>query len=158
MFSFLFAAVVCTHAENKPHYKPGANVVFRHNFQGQTNPGDTENFELYFKLANNYRGQILRLTFNPGSALILTHPSQLEWAITSNEIRVPLQLNSQKEGKHFLGIQVEIIDENGNSAYRVFEMAIRSGNVLEKSQKPVNTVHHENGRRLQILKSEERLK
>lgn len=144
--------------KNAPHYKPGANLRFSHNYDGTSKVGEYEYIELRFTHHSSGNNELIKITLNPTDAVDITEGLHFEFTATDPELRIPITINAKQNGKHYLGIYTEVIDQNANKRSRVFELPIQVGDKTDNiSLQKTRPVYTRDGRKLSILEAVERL-
>ena len=144
--------------DHQPHYKPGADVLFSHNFDGETRIGEFKKLKLKFESHSLPENKPLKITFNPSSGLEVIEGFTFEMPAHNQVVELPITITARKNGRQYLGIHAEVVDINGHASFRVFELPIQVGERVQQTTATANKVSYSSsGRRLSVLTSKERV-
>ena len=170
MFFGLFCSALAAHEathHHKQHIKPGADVVFEHNYDGSTAVGEVENIELRFSLTVKSEESQVRIYLRSNENLQIHSQSQFNFSVGgantaahSTEIVIPLSLSSKIAQQYHLGIVLEVVNSQGTSSARVFELPLSVGRDSSQPQKTglaasQEIVEDHRGRKLIIMDARE---
>jgi len=141
------------HSDQAQSYqKPGANVRFKHNYDGATAVGAIEDLKLTF--SEQYTSGQLYIRLKPDSGITI-EPATQEFVFsldsTQNHV-LELSARATSAGKQFLNIFASVVDESGRVSNRVFAIAFY---VDEKTLKQTKVQGLDRGEKVIILPSEE---
>lgn len=121
-----------TTQKSEPHIhagyvKPGAAISLRHDYDGQTHPGELETFTV--TLEHIYQVGYLTVQWLETPEVVIssdTNPNQIELSAGSS-LTLPLQFSSVKNGRHMIGLDVIYESLAGQQSRRVLSVPVTIG-------------------------------
>lgn len=115
------------------YQKPGASVRFRHDFDGQLEPGQSETVSLLFSEAYDAGSLSLSFSADAGLEYRLLQTPVFDLQSTA-EHGLTIDLSAQNPGRYYLRIFAEVMLPQGQPDRRVFGLAVDVGNEGDKTE------------------------
>ena len=118
--------------DQKPtgYIKPGAAVEFSHNYDGKTQPGEVESFQVFVKGASLVGGVNLQIENNDGLQIYNDVTSQkldiAEDAPDRLDHTMDMRVSAQAPGRYYLKF-IASSDQGGEPMMRAYAIAIQIG-------------------------------
>lgn len=136
------------------YQKPGAAIRLNHNYDGRTEPGETENLTLVF--ADGYDAGTLAVTVDSDEGLVYSLNSASAFDLQSSDRHeMEISLSAQTSGRYYLRIFVEVLLPDGQIDRRVFGLALQVGDSQNKETVKGGAETDFRGEELIILPAEE---
>ena len=119
-------------SEQKPtgYMKPGAAIQFSHNYDGKTNPGEVESFQVFVKSAVLGDNVKLKVENNDGLQIYNDVRSQkldvAQDALNGLDQTMDMQVSAQEPGRYYLKF-IASTDQDGETMMRAYSIAIQVG-------------------------------
>ncbi|WP_460048195.1 hypothetical protein [Sessilibacter sp. MAH2] len=132
------------------HYlKPGAAVVFDHNYDGKTELTESETITLSF--TPSYDMDIMSVTVTSTDQDMSMSSSDFSGAVTGNDpVQMDVTVSSTLEGRYYLNVFIET-ETDGFKQNRTYALPVVVGNPPERQQ--AKTTVDNNGERVRVLHS-----
>lgn len=143
---------------HKKHYqKPGAALSFSHNYDGKSNPGDIETFDLIINPAPNYRDWVLTVDINTKDSLKISGNLQSTHIIAERAIRIPIEVATTAAGRFYINVVGSVSNGSGVTEARAYaiEMAVGNWKTLQKPHKDLAT--DSDGKPIIIMEAQEEI-
>lgn len=117
------------------YQKPGASVNYSHNLKSQLSAGETITFKL--TLGETYdQGQLrVNLEAEGGIALLAATQTSFDMSMGADH-DMDVSLTAISNGRHYINVQAQAIDELGQSQPRIFSIPVQVGPVTAKKPAP----------------------
>lgn len=139
------------------YQKPGAAIRFDHNYDGRTEPGETENLALIF--ADGYEAGTLSVTLESDDGLVYSLNSASDFDLQSSDRhQMEISLSAQSPGRYYLRIFAEVLLPDGQIDRRVFGLALEVGDPQSRERVKGETETDFRGEELIMLPAEQNQK
>ncbi|MDG1310981.1 MAG: hypothetical protein P8P26_02845 [Porticoccaceae bacterium] len=140
------------------YLKPGAAVRFSHNYEGPLQPGQQQAVELAFKVAHQ-SGQ-LSIKLQADTGLNIDSNANNYWFSLDTEQPYIIEqtIGADVDGKYYLNIFTEVLDEQGQTKTRVFAIGVQVGDKTASIQgKSAPIIENSRGEPIVLFPAQESL-
>ncbi len=136
--------------------KQGADVSFSHNYDGKTDPGFTENFQIFVQ--EEYAAGTLDISMNASEGLTLTANEQASFSMVGEAVRtLNISVSAPTPGKYYVNLQARADAGNGQAMMRSYGVAIYVGDpkLYPKVKQNGVVVNTPEGGKIIVMEAEE---
>ncbi|MBL4855259.1 MAG: hypothetical protein JKY25_13610 [Robiginitomaculum sp.] len=136
--------------------KQGADVSFSHNYDGNTDPGFVENFQIFIQ--EGYDAGTLDISMNASEGLTLTANSQTSFSMSGDAVRtLNISVSAQTPNKYYVNLQARANDGSGQVMLRSYGVAIYVGDpkLYPKVEQKFTVEDTKDGGKIIVMEAEE---
>jgi len=136
--------------------KQGADVSFSHNYDGTTDPGFVESFQIFIQ--EGYEVGTLDIIMNASEGLTLSADSQTNFSMAGDGVRtLNISVSAQTPNKYYVNLQARADDGSGQAMLRSYGVAIYVGDpkLYPKVEQKFTVEDTKDGGKIIVLEAEE---
>ncbi|PHS37488.1 MAG: hypothetical protein COA91_09835 [Robiginitomaculum sp.] len=139
--------------------KQGADVSFFHNYDGKTDPGFTEDFQIFVQ--EQYASGTLDISMNASEGLTLSANGQTSFSMKGDEVRaLNISVSAQNPGKYYVNLLASADTASGQVMRRSYGVAIYVGDpsLYPKAKQNGIVETTQDGGKIIVMQAEETIK
>ncbi len=136
--------------------KQGADVSFSHNYDGKTDPGFVEDFQIFIQ--ENYAAGTLDIDLNASEGLTLSTTGPTRFSMKGDAVRtLNMSVSAQTPGKYYVNVLASADTGNGQVMRRSYGVAIYVGDpaLYPKAKQNGRVETTQDGGKIIVLPAEE---
>jgi len=136
--------------------KQGAAVSFKHNYDGKTDPGFVENFQI--SIQEEYAAGTLDISMNASEGLTLSVDGLTSFSMAGDGVRtLNISVSAQTPNKYYVNLQARANDGSGQVMLRSYGVAIYVGDpkLYSKVEQKFTVEDTKDGGKIIVMEAEE---
>ncbi len=136
--------------------KQGADVSFSHNYDGKTDLGVVEDFQIYIQ--EEYAAGTLDISINASEGLVLSADSQTSFSMAGDGVRtLNISVSAQNPNKYYVNLQARADDGSGQVMLRSYGVAVYVGDpkLYPKVEQKFTVQDTKDGGKIIVMEAEE---